>query len=765
MNANRIFNFTNTYEKDDHPGFEFIDCTDITGTDMYCDDEAGAGLLKIIDREPAGIHLIDSGNYHYMTRLFTSCIKEDYVLVFFDNHTDMKPAMFDMLSCGSWAKESLEKDKHLKHMFVIGPPRKSVEELPDEIVENVKLTLITREEITAAEHSSVREEIPAAEHSSIKDGISEVEFLLKNEGSGFSQLPIYISVDKDVLDVSEVSTNWDQGNMSMETLLHLIDVVCEGKKLIGADICGLLPASAGEVKSAESYEKGLRTDRQLIDKIEPMVMEKTVATDENRIDLPAAFRERMKEQLGDEYEAFERALLEGERYRGLRVNPLKANACGKRATEMIPGEGDLNALEMISGEVDFNALQRIPWTKYGYYYSEKTEDGGDFQPGKHPFHEAGVYYIQEPSAMLPAELLEPKPGERILDLCAAPGGKSTQIAGYMEGKGLLVSNEINVNRAKILSENIERMGIKNAVVISEAPENLTGRFEGFFDRIMVDAPCSGEGMFRKNDEAISEWSEENVKNCAERQAHILDCAAIMLRAGGRIVYSTCTFAREEDEESIEKFLKRHPEFTLLEQHRLWPHRIKGEGHFAAVLEKTGPWTAGSESDMPGESTLENPEKAVLARVNEQPLSASDMKKVKEWLSDILKSECFEEGGILSTGRLENFGENIYLVPSAMPGLKGLKVLRPGLHIGSLKKDRFEPAHSLALAISPAQAQRVEQLTVGYAVDYIKGLTQNTEAEKGWTLVTVEGYSLGWGKSAGGILKNHYPKGLRKDTKA
>ena len=482
-----------------------------------------------------------------------------------------------------------------------------------------------------------------------------------------------------------------------------------------------------------------------------MVMEKTVATDENRIDLPAAFRERMKEQLGDEYEAFEKALLEGERYRGLRVNPLKANSCGKRATEMIPGEGG------------FNALQRIPWTKYGYYYSEKTEDGRDFLPGKHPFHEAGVYYIQEPSAMLPAELLEPKPGERILDLCAAPGGKSTQIAGYMEGKGLLVSNEINANRAKILAENIERMGIKNAVVISEAPENLTGRFEGFFDRIMVDAPCSGEGMFRKNDEAISEWGVENVKNCAERQAHILDCAAIMLRAGGRIVYSTCTFAREEDEESIEKFLKKHPEFTLLEQHRLWPHKIKGEGHFAAVLEKTSTGGADPGSNPSEENSCENAGSS--ARINDLPLSSSDMKKMKEWLSDILKPESFEEGGILFTGRLEAFGENIYLVPSAMPGLKGLKVLRPGLHIGSLKKERFEPAHSLALAISPGEVLRTEKLTVGYAVDYIKGLTQNTETEKGWTLVTVEGYSLGWGKSAGGILKNHYPKGLRKDTKA
>ena len=467
-------------------------------------------------------------------------------------------------------------------------------------------------------------------------------------------------------------------------------------------------------------------------------MDKTINTQENFISLPAAFTDRMKAQLGDEYDAFEKALLEGKRYRGLRVNPLKINGKGKTAAELYTEE---NA----------SFLEKIPWSKYGYYYSEKTAEGQEFLPGKHPFHDAGVYYIQEPSAMLPAELLEAKPGEKVLDLCAAPGGKSTQIAGYMQGRGLLVSNEINNSRARILSENIERMGIRNAVVISEAPENIADRFEGFFDRIMVDAPCSGEGMFRKNDEAISEWSPENVKLCAERQAHILDCAAKMLRNGGRIVYSTCTFASEEDEESIENFLERHPEFKLKESHRIWPHKVKGEGHFAAVMEKG---KLSEEAETPSVN-------ASNVNINDLPLSSSDMKKVKEYLGDILKPECFEEGGIVSSGRLEAFGESIYLVPSAMPALRGLKVLRPGLCLGSLKKDRFEPAHSLALALSPEQVLRCTDLTIGDSADYIKGLTKNTDAEKGWTLVTAEGYSLGWGKSAGGILKNHYPKGLRK----
>ncbi|MCR4618229.1 MAG: RsmF rRNA methyltransferase first C-terminal domain-containing protein [Lachnospiraceae bacterium] len=427
--------------------------------------------------------------------------------------------------------------------------------------------------------------------------------------------------------------------------------------------------------------------------------------------LPIDFENRMRALLGDEYEAFESAL-SGERYRGLRINPLKKK-------DAIP----------------FGLTEKVPWAECGYYYGE------DITPGKHPYHEAGAYYIQEPSAMLPATLLEAKPGEKILDLCAAPGGKSTQIAAAMNGKGLLVSNEINSKRAAILSENIERMGIKNAVVTNESPAMLVPRFEGFFDRIMVDAPCSGEGMFRKNEEAVSEWSAENVKLCAERQSEILDCAAKMLRRGGRIVYSTCTFAKEEDELSIENFLKRNPDFTCEKMERLWPHKVRGEGHFAAVLTKEG-----------------DSERAII----ESAVSSADLKKLREYFKDILKDECFEEGGFFSSGRLESFGDNIYLVPSLMPNLKGIKVLRAGLALGVVKKDRFEPAHSLALALTPDMVLRSINLDINDSKDYIKGLTKNVGDEKGWTLVLTDGYSLGWGKAAGGVLKNHYPKGLRKD---
>ena len=451
--------------------------------------------------------------------------------------------------------------------------------------------------------------------------------------------------------------------------------------------------------------------------------------------LPAEFENRMRKELGNEYEAFEEAL-RSERYRGLRINPLKKRA---ELTIREPGENPGASEETgssvgTSPEALFNLTEKIDWADGGYYYGDET-------PGKHPYHEAGVYYIQEPSAMLPASLLGAKPGEKILDLCAAPGGKSTQIAAMMAGEGLLVSNEINSKRAAILSENIERMGIRNAVVTSESPDSLAPRFEGFFDRIMVDAPCSGEGMFRKNDEAIKQWSPENVSACAERQAGILDCAARMLRSGGKIVYSTCTFAREENEESIENFLKRHPDFTCLKMHRLWPHKIKGEGHFAAELVKAGP-----------EAVITSP----------QPLAAADKKKLKEYLKDIVKDDCFEEEGPLYSGSLVTFGDNIYLCPAAMPSIKGLKVLRPGLCLGSLKKDRFEPAHSLALALQADMAERSVNLNLKDSADYIKGLTKNAEGEKGWCLVLTEGYSLGWGKIAGGILKNHYPKGLRKD---
>ena len=379
--------------------------------------------------------------------------------------------------------------------------------------------------------------------------------------------------------------------------------------------------------------------------------------------------------------------------------------------------------------------------------------------------------------MAPVVYLEPQPGERILDLCAAPGGKSTQIAAAMQGQGLLVCNEIHPARAKILSENVERMGIRNAMVTNETPGRLAQAFPEYFHRILVDAPCSGEGMFRKNEEACEEWSPQNVQLCADRQDEILDCAAAMLAPGGRLVYSTCTFAPQEDEGSIARFLKQHPEFEIVsverfpgmapgvpewsgqsedrpphdragrdadgERHsnlehtiRLWPHLLKGEGHFIAVLRKDGKIV---DSHIPLEKGI---------RVKDCP---EYLKFRQENLDAALN------------GMLIRFGDQLYLAPEELPSLNKMRVLRPGLHLGTVKKNRFEPAHALALALTPREVKRTLDLKADSdaIIQYLKGQTLNVEGEKGWYLISVDGYSIGWGKQSGGIVKNHYPKGLRR----
>ena len=467
--------------------------------------------------------------------------------------------------------------------------------------------------------------------------------------------------------------------------------------------------------------------------------------------LPEAFLDRMKQMLGGEYDEFLQTF-EKERYQALRLNALKRNAEGKTAAE---------AYDLCSGgqkvQTCFARLTPVPWAENGFYY-----DSTD-QPGKHPCHEAGIYYIQEPSAMAPAELLQVQPGDIVLDLCAAPGGKSTQLAAKMKGKGFLLCNEIHPARAKILSENVERMGIQNACVTNETPAKLAESLPAFFDKILVDAPCSGEGMFRKNETACEEWSPENVELCAKRQDEILDCAARMLRSGGRLVYSTCTFAEEEDEGSIRRFLERHPGFkvaavdgtamglgdcegNLAGTVRLWPHKIKGEGHFAAVLIKAG--------DMP-----EGWHGGVVSVGTEKTVPEKELGEYFSFCRENLKGTA---GQAVEGARYIRFGDNLYLAPMNMPSLKGLKVLRPGLHLGEIKKNRFEPSHALALALSPEDAVHVWNLKSEEAATaaYLNGQTFPAEGEKGWYLICVDGFSLGWGKLAGGIMKNHYPKGLR-----
>jgi len=428
--------------------------------------------------------------------------------------------------------------------------------------------------------------------------------------------------------------------------------------------------------------------------------------------LPEAFLERMKHQLGEEYEDF-LGSLERPRAVALRYNPLKGPA------PTLPFVGE-----------------RVPWEPEGFYYDP------DSRPGLHIYHEAGVYYLQEASAMAPVALLNPQPGEKICDLCSAPGGKTTQITGRMMGRGFLLCNEYSPKRAKILSRNIERMAVANALVTNEPTDRLAARFPGFFDRVLVDAPCSGEGMFRKEEAAVTDWSQETVEMCARRQAEILHNAAQMVRPGGRLVYSTCTFAPEEDELAVAAFLESHPDFEpeVIETpwfvpvpnggHRLWPHKLLGEGHFAAVLKKT----AGEEGDVP---------------------TLSGEKLPKEWLAFA------KELGIrLPPGKAVSFGTNLFWVPEETPDLKKLKVLRPGLELGEVKKGRFEPAHALALWLKDCAS------TVSYPADspemkaYLHGEVLPCSLQ-GWCLVKAGDFSIGWGKGDKIQLKNHYPKGLRR----
>lgn len=506
--------------------------------------------------------------------------------------------------------------------------------------------------------------------------------------------------------------------------------------------------------------------------------------------LPAAFLERMQRMLGDEYEAFLDGF-ERENYRALRLNPLKIDLDGVSAAEKYglsckSDTADTPAYPA-AHDTGFAHLTKVSWAENGYYY--EAED----QPGKHPFHEAGLYYIQEPSAMAPAELLEVCPGERVLDLCAAPGGKSTLLAEKLKGRGLLVCNEIHPARAKILSENIERMGIVNACVTNESPARLVSFFAGYFDKILVDAPCSGEGMFRKNEAACEEWSPENVRLCAGRQDEILDCAADMLSPGGRLVYSTCTFAPEENEGSVSRFLQRHADFSLcpidkktygwegcdgvpsyienpaagLENTlRLVPHRVRGEGHFAAVLQRNG-----SPREVLRDGTMTGGAAAKAgtafrsgAKGGGRTTPDRELGEFPRFCRESLETEALQDAvsGLTGDGHYIKFGEQLYLVPAAMPDLKGLKVLRPGLHLGELKKNRFEPSHALALALEPSHVRHIWNLSSDSPEvrAYLNGQTFPVEGEKGWYLICVDGYGLGWGKLAGGVMKNHYPKGLR-----
>ena len=444
--------------------------------------------------------------------------------------------------------------------------------------------------------------------------------------------------------------------------------------------------------------------------------------------LPEAYIAQMKRLLGEAgFFAYEQSLA-APVTRALRVNLL---LCPDGALPCeIEGVGE-----------------RVPWAK-GCYFVE-----GDARPGLSPLHEGGLYYLQEPSALSAVSALAPRPGERVLDLCAAPGGKSTQIAGLMQGRGLLVCNEPVPARAQILSRNVERMGVRNAVVTCALPEQLASRFPGFFDRILVDAPCSGEGMFRRQLEARDEWSENAPRGCADRQMEILEQAVRMLAPGGHMVYSTCTFNDTENEGVLERLLAAHPELTLapFALHglpraekgylHLYPHEMRGEGHFVSLLQK--------RADAPAALEPERKKGRAAAR----PARAQEAIP----LPPVLAEGVAFERQVSAGGCLWSLPEGI-----DMARLDGLRVLRTGLLLAHTEGRRVEPDHALAMALSPGEALRTASLTREQALAYQAGeALELGELPPGYTLLTHCGVSLGFGKQAGGLMKNHYPKGLRR----
>ncbi len=447
------------------------------------------------------------------------------------------------------------------------------------------------------------------------------------------------------------------------------------------------------------------------------------------MNLPQAFLDRMAAQLGDELPAFLRTYDEPYQ-RGVRLNVHK-----------LPQE----AAERLLGD---ELIAPVPWEPAGRYLSLNSRAGAAI------LHEAGAWYLQEPSAMIPAAVLNPQPGERVLDLCAAPGGKSTQLGLRMAGQGTLVCNEPVADRARILSRNIERMGVTNAVVVSGYPDTLAQAWEEAFDAIQCDAPCSGEGMFRRHPETRGEWTPESPAGCAKRQADILDSAARMLRPGGRLVYSTCTLNRIENEDVIEGFLVRHSDFSLRPfalpgldapegMLTVYPHRMRGEGHFVALLVRGGEGRGASWQPM-------------AMRPEARRFLQSAVKELPAWVQP-------------NHAAMRRGGEecDLFQTPEMPQHMPAVPVLRRGLHLGAVKasagKGRkppvFTPDHALALALTPPDVPRIA-LTEAQARLYQNGQTLPAEGQ-GWVLACYLGVPLGWGKISGGVMKNHYPKGLRR----
>ncbi|WP_028596269.1 RsmB/NOP family class I SAM-dependent RNA methyltransferase [Paenibacillus assamensis] len=523
--------------------------------------------------------------------------------------------------------------------------------------------------------------------------------------------------------------------------------------------------------------------------------------------LPQMFIEQMQNRLGEEWESFLHSYHISP-YAGLRVNTLKKSV--EAWKEIAPME-----------------LTPIPWTKDGFYIDPSL------RPGKHPYYHAGFYYIQEPSAMAPVELLEPQDGDYVLDLCAAPGGKSVQIASRIGQNGVLVTNDIHPDRTKALVRNMELYGVTRAVVLNEDPSRIADAFPQWFDRVLVDAPCSGEGMFRKDPDMVRAWEREPVTAYSAMQQEILDSAAKLVAPGGRLVYSTCTFSPEENEASIARFLTKYSDFRVravdlkhgmeagrpewaracMEEQgweasdeaieatagtiRLWPHRVNGEGHYVAVLEREGERPARSAASLQ-QLTADAGAVRKLSHVSSRPKQKGKGKQThkpdsrKDQMVRLPKGlrrperEYIDTYAGWSKQQLLNdryelnacIGSYAYDCPLPVESLLKLKVARPGLFLGTLKNGRFEPSHALALALQPSDMLRVLPLELEQqeVIAYLRGDTLTIDPErlctvsdlgvkdrKGYVMITLENCPLGFGKWVDGILKNEYPAAWRWTT--
>ncbi len=476
-------------------------------------------------------------------------------------------------------------------------------------------------------------------------------------------------------------------------------------------------------------------------------------TQKSTQEIPASFLNRMNVLLGDEYEAFLSSLYLPP-ITGLRINTLK-----------------LSIAEFINRSPW--RLTPVPWCGSGFILDADQGATQTIQAGKHPFHHAGLYYLQEPSAMAAAEILAPQPGEKVLDLAAAPGGKTTHLAALMHNKGVLLANEIHPRRVRDLVENLERCGITNAVVTRERPERLADHFGEYFDRVLVDAPCSGEGMFRKGDTARQEWKPTQPRSCAIRQSAILDQAARLVRPGGWLVYTTCTFSPDENEGVIAKFLARCPEFDLANIQpvpgfsfarpewvmlpkddrltravRIWPHLAQGEGHFIALMKKQGS-TSSYQSHI-------GSKKRPISHKQIRSVPASDF-------SLLLDDFCRENLRFkFDQSRLVSSGTYVYLRPEIPLELSGLYTIQAGWRLGRIQKGRFIPAHSLAMGIRSEQARNTLSLADidPLLMAYLAGESIPAIGENGWVLLCVDGFPVGWGKRVHHLIKNYYPHGLR-----